>query len=143
MKSKIRFLLFIVLVLAFVFSACAKPVEEAEPTVTPTSRPKITPSPKKTMTPNEAFDYNCEWVQCQVDTTARDTKITWKIYMPTESPDPNWTVESEEDGLVIYSKITCYHETPDPYAFHPEETEGVAETDGAEEPAEVTPTPEG
>lgn len=137
MKSKLRFFLFIVLLLVLALSACAKPIEEAEPTVTPTSRPKITPGPKVTPkpTPDVPYDYVHELVKCQIDNTRSDTKTTWKVYMPTESPDPSWTVESVEGDIVTYSKIKCDHETPAP--------EGTAETEGVDETAEVTPTPEG
>ncbi len=137
MKSKFRFFLFIVLLLVLAFSACAKPVEEAEPTVTPTSRPKITPSPKKTPSynPGDAYGYVNEFVKCQIDNTRNDTKQTWKVYMPTESPDPSWTIESVDGDTVTYSKITCNHETPIP--------EGTADIEVADDVTEVTPTPEG
>ncbi len=154
MKKKTRCFVAIVLLLILVLSACAKPADVDEPSSTPkssvtpavtaASRPKITPGPKVTPkpTPGVRYGFEYEYLQCEIDTTARDEKTTWKIYKPIGTPDPNWTIESVDGDIVTYSSIKCDHETPDPYAFHPEETEGTAEIEGAEEITEVTPTPE-
>ncbi len=136
MKSKLRFFLFIVLLVAFAFSACTKPQTiEEEPELTERPRPAITPNTQKTRQPGDKFDIDAFFVQCQVDSTKQDMKKIWKVYMPTESPDPSWTIESVDGDTVTYSKITCNHETPIP--------EGTADLEAADDVAEATPTPEG
>lgn len=129
---KAKYMLMIILAAALSLSACAKPAEEPAPTPTPT--PTVRPTPKEpTRTPGVAYDYSNFFVQCEVDWSRRDVKSTWKVYKPTESPDPDWGIELIDGDIVTYYEIECNHvsTTPVPTDEPAEDSAG----DSAETPA--------
>ncbi len=81
---------------ALVMFACASEVEQA-----------AEPTPE--LQAGESFDRHRERVTCRVDENEKDTKDTWKVKSPTESPDPSWVVEEVDGDVVTYSKTYCDH----------------------------------
>lgn len=76
---------------------------------------------------DERLDVTTETIVCAVDETQTDTKETWKVKSPVETPDKYWTVESVDGRVVTYSKIICDHvkiiDEETPCEIDPEDTD--------------------
>ncbi|MCI6967089.1 hypothetical protein MR810_08215 [bacterium] len=106
------------LCLTFLLSTACKAPAPAEMPAPQTETPAAeTPAPTPTAAPapqtaesseTREYDHKYFFVQCEKDPTREDTRHTWKVDHPVQSPDPAWSEEWDGD-TVTYSETICTH----------------------------------